>query len=67
MEQDLLTTEQVAAVICVTAATLRYWRHRNDGSGPRSFTLGRRKVMYRRRDVDAWLEAQYNKPEGMAS
>jgi hypothetical protein len=36
-------------------ATLRYWRHL--GTGPTSFRLGRR-VLYRRVDLDAWIDAQ---------
>ncbi|MBA3250758.1 MAG: helix-turn-helix domain-containing protein [Geodermatophilaceae bacterium] len=53
---DLLLTDEVAACIRVPAATLRYWRH--CGTGPRSFKVGRR-VMYRRADVEAWLDRQY--------
>ncbi|HZH23253.1 MAG TPA: helix-turn-helix domain-containing protein [Geodermatophilus sp.] len=36
-------------------ATLRYWRHL--GTGPHSFRLGRR-VVYRREDLHAWIDAQ---------
>lgn len=36
--------------------TLRWWRH--IGTGPKSFTLGRRRVMYYRDDLDAWLAEQ---------
>lgn len=51
----------------VKAATLRWWRYENKGRGPRSFKLGRRLV-YRKCDVEAWLDAQYNaSPEGKAS
>lgn len=54
---ELLTTAEVSDVLKTPVATLRYWRH--NGSGPRSFRLGPRRVMYRRSDVLAWLEAQY--------
>lgn len=48
---DLLTTAEVALITRAPASTVRYWRH---GVGPTGFTLGRR-VVYRRRDVTAWL------------
>jgi hypothetical protein len=38
----------------LSAGTLRYWRALGEG-GPASFKLGRR-VMYRRADVEKWLE-----------
>jgi predicted DNA-binding transcriptional regulator AlpA len=49
---DLLTTDDVAAITRAPASTVRYWRH--IGCGPRGFALGRR-VVYRRREVLAWL------------
>lgn len=55
---DLMTTAEVAEYLKTAEATLRYWRHRNEG--PRSFRLGGKRVMYRRQDVDAWLMGQIN-------
>lgn len=55
---DLMTTQEVADYIKVPAATLRYWRHQ--GTGPKFFRLGGKKVMARRQDVDAWLMEQIN-------
>ena len=53
MEHDeLLTIDEVAAVVRAPVATLRYWRHL--GTGPKSFRLGRH-VVYRRSDVEAWI------------
>ena len=49
-------TEAVAEYIGGNPNTLRYWRH--NGEGPVSFKVGRR-VLYRKVDVDAWLQAQY--------
>ena len=49
---DLLTTDDVAAITRAPVSTVRYWRH--IGCGPRGFALGRR-VVYRRRDVLSWL------------
>jgi len=56
MENDLLYTTEVAAMLRTTPETVRYWRHM--GTGPKSFKIGRR-VLYQRADVDSFLaEAQ---------
>lgn len=52
MDEHLVTAE-VAAITRAPVETVRYWRH--VGKGPRSFKVGRR-VLYRRSDVEAWLE-----------
>lgn len=49
---ELLTLADVAELMRVPPATLRYWRHL--GTGPRSFRIGRH-VRYYRDDVEAWL------------
>lgn len=54
----LLTTAEAAELLHTPVGTLRYWRHQ--GTGPKGFRLGARRVMYRRSDVLAWLEEQYN-------
>ena len=54
-QPDLLTISEAAEVLRAPVATLRYWRHL--GTGPHSFRLGRR-VLYRRDDLDAWVEAR---------
>jgi excisionase family DNA binding protein len=51
---ELLTVAEVAEMTRLSAGTLRYWRALGEG-GPASFKLGRR-VMYRRADVEKWLE-----------
>ena len=38
-DDELLTMQEVAHVVRVPVATLRYWRHL--GTGPRSFRIGR--------------------------
>lgn len=59
MDADqLLTTAEAAELLNTPVATLRWWRHQ--GTGPKAFRLGARKVMYRRRDVLAWLQEQYD-------
>ena len=55
-EPELLTIIEAADLLRASVATLRYWRHL--GTGPRSFRLGRR-VLYRRHDLHAWIDAQY--------
>jgi excisionase family DNA binding protein len=52
---ELLTIGEAALLLRAPVATLRYWRHR--GTGPHSFRLGRR-VLYRRDDLDTWIDAQ---------
>jgi predicted DNA-binding transcriptional regulator AlpA len=54
---QLLDTEEVSELIHITVPTLRYWRHM--GKGPRCFSMGGRKVFYRREDVEAWVQEQY--------
>jgi excisionase family DNA binding protein len=52
---DLFTLGEVADLLRVPAATVRYWRHQ--GTGPRSFRIGRH-VRYQRSDVETWLREQ---------
>ena len=61
MDPDILTTAETSGLINTPEATLRWWRHQ--GTGPRAFKLGARKVMYRRADVLAWLDRQYQADE----
>ena len=54
VQNDLSTTEDVAALAKVTPATVRWWAH--VGRGPRGFKLaGSRRTYYAREDVVAWL------------
>lgn len=57
VESDLMTMAEVAARTRIPVNTLKYYRARGD-IGPKSFKLGGRRVMYRRADVDAWVEQQ---------
>lgn len=52
---ELLTIEQVADLIRMPVATLRYWRVLD--SGPCGFIIGRR-LRYWRQDVLDWLDEQ---------
>lgn len=57
---NLMTLEEVSEMTRVPAATLRYYRHK--GTGPKSAKIGGR-VMYRREDVEAWLDAAFETGE----
>ena len=54
---DNMTTQEVASMCRTSPETVRWWRYM--GTGPRSFKVGRR-VLYRRDDVNKWIEDQYN-------
>jgi DNA-binding transcriptional MerR regulator len=54
-DDELLTIGEVATIVRVPVATLRYWRYL--GTGPRSFRIGR-GVRYWHHDVQAWLRDQ---------
>jgi DNA-binding transcriptional MerR regulator len=57
LQPELLTIAQAAELVRAPVATLRYWRHL--GTGPHSFRLGGR-VLYRRDDLRAWIDAQHD-------
>ena len=52
---ELLTIPEVADMLRVPVATVRWWRHSK--KGPRSFKLGRR-VVYQESDLRAWIREQ---------
>jgi predicted DNA-binding transcriptional regulator AlpA len=53
---DLLTLEEVAELLRKSPAQIRWMRHA--GTGPKSAKVGGR-VMFRRADVIAWVDAQF--------
>ncbi|MBM4470288.1 helix-turn-helix domain-containing protein [Rhodococcus hoagii] len=53
---EMLTTAQLSAEYGIPEATLRWWRHADQG--PASFKLGRKRVVYRRSEVEKWILAQ---------
>ena len=57
---ELMTMQEVADIVRVPVATLRYWRHL--GTGPRSFRIGR-SVRYLHTEVVHWLEEQSSRPQ----
>jgi predicted DNA-binding transcriptional regulator AlpA len=56
-DDQLLTITEAAALTRLPVATLRYKRH--DGTGPRSFRMGRR-VYFWHGDVLTWIDQHYN-------
>ncbi len=54
--REFLSTKEVSEMTGVAPGTLRYWRHL--GIGPASWTLGRKRVVYKRADLDRWLAEQ---------
>lgn len=57
---DLMTMDEVAEVTRIGVNTLRWYRH--NGTGPKGAKIGGR-VMYRRTDVEAWVEDAFNTGE----
>jgi excisionase family DNA binding protein len=55
-EQELLTPREAAAYLRVSKSYLD--KLRVYGGGPRFLRLGKRKVLYRKFDLDAWLASQ---------
>lgn len=55
--RQLMTMDEVAELTRIPVNTLRFYRHK--GTGPKSAKLGGR-IMYRRNDVDAWIEEAFN-------
>jgi DNA-binding transcriptional MerR regulator len=53
---QILGIEQLAEELNTSINTVRYWR--TTGYGPKSARIGRR-VVYRRANVDAWINAQF--------
>jgi hypothetical protein len=58
---DLLNADEVAAWLRTPAASVRYWRHQK--KGPLSIKVGR-QILYRREDVQAWLDDKYSQAVG---
>lgn len=52
MAVQLMTTEETAAMLLVSKATLYSWRYK--GTGPRAYRIGK-GLRYDRADVLAWL------------
>lgn len=64
MGDELMTVSEVAEQLRVPIDTLRYWRH--VGRGPQPFKIGKH-LRYRRGDVEAWIETQYQAAQSAPS
>ena len=53
----IITFSEISEKTGVPIATLRYWRNRNNGSGPPTFRLGGRVRAYES-EVDDWIATQ---------
>ncbi len=53
---EYLTTEEVGRLLRCSPSALRTWRFKR--VGPPWMTTGR-KVLYKRSDIDGWMETQY--------
>jgi predicted DNA-binding transcriptional regulator AlpA len=63
-EPELMLLPEVATMTRLSEDTIRWLRH--TGEGPKSGKLGRR-VVYRRSDVQTWIDAGFDRDEQPAS
>lgn len=65
---DTLTIRQVVEEYSIPENTLRWWRKNGGGPDgfPPGFTVGR-LVRYRRDDIEAWFQTQYERAAVSAS
>lgn len=59
--ERLLDIDEVAAYLRIPKNTLYKWRVK--GEGPRAIRFGKH-LRFRRRDVEAWLDAHYERSSG---
>jgi hypothetical protein len=59
----LLTSIEAALLLAVPVATLRTWRSRRPGYGPRAVQVGG-SIRYRLADLLAWIDDHSETPEG---
>lgn len=57
--KQMRSTEEAADYLGMSSGTLRFWRHLADGTGPKSFRVGKKLVYYAQEDLDEWLSGQY--------
>lgn len=63
---DLLTEAEVAGILRLTPGTLRQYRtaKRCKGKAPAYIQQGRGRVLYRREDINAWIQQHRTIPQG---
>lgn len=57
MQRTILRPDEVSEMTGISVDTLKYWRARGRGEGPRAYKIGRR-VVYDLSAVNAWLDEQ---------
>lgn len=57
---------EISSRTTVPEATLKWWKVRAPERGPRLFKLGGR-IVAKERDVEAWIDAQYDAAAGDAA
>lgn len=57
--KTMRSTAEASEYTGVSSSTLRFWRHIADGTGPKSFRVGKKLVYYFEEDLDEWMNAQY--------
>jgi len=62
----LLTSDEAALLLGVPVATLRTWRSRRRGYGPRAVQVGG-SIRYRPADLLAWIDDHTENPDGKSS
>ncbi|WP_062294215.1 helix-turn-helix transcriptional regulator [Demequina phytophila] len=56
MTPELLTVHELAELLRTTPSTI--YAMRSSGRGPRSIRADRKRLLFRRSDVDSWLDEQ---------
>jgi excisionase family DNA binding protein len=56
---DLLTQDEIARLTHLSLPTL--WRLRKGGQFPRPFRVGGRRLLWKRSEVENWLEREANR------
>jgi predicted DNA-binding transcriptional regulator AlpA len=59
---DVLTAKETSQEYGIPEPTLTDWRYKS--LGPPYVRLGPKSIRYRRRDIEAWLEANTVRPAG---
>jgi predicted DNA-binding transcriptional regulator AlpA len=62
-DHRLLTSDEAALLLGVPVATLRTWRSRRRGYGPRAVQIGG-SIRYRLPDLLAWIDDHTENPDG---
>jgi Helix-turn-helix domain len=60
---EYLDTTNAAAFLDCSVEQLEIWRHK--GEGPPYCTLGRRRIRYKREDLQRWMDATRVEPEAV--